>query len=149
MSRVCGTLEGSGKHRSHGLERDSKMRLLKTHSHTSNLGGYEVSGEKCDSKKPEIDQYPAACSSIPALYPGDGQEVAYCRIDGIFQFFRDRRTAKYHRCCNICSIDGIVQFFRDRRTAKYHRCCNICSIDGSVQFFRDRRTAKYHRCCNI
>ena len=39
MSRICRYMEDSGKHRFHGLEHDSKMRLFKTYSHTSTLRG--------------------------------------------------------------------------------------------------------------
>ena len=52
MSRVCRNMEDSGKHRFHGLEHDSKMRLFTTYSHTSTLKGSEASGKSC-SKKPQ------------------------------------------------------------------------------------------------
>ena len=41
MSRICRNIECSGKHRFHGLERDSKMRLFTIYSHTSTLRGYD------------------------------------------------------------------------------------------------------------
>ena len=44
MSHLYRNMEGSGKHRFHGLEHDSKMRLFKIYSHTSTLRGYEASG---------------------------------------------------------------------------------------------------------
>ena len=37
-------MEDSGKHRFHGLEHDSKMRVFTTFFHTSTLRGYEASG---------------------------------------------------------------------------------------------------------
>ena len=43
----CGN---SGKHRFHGLEHDSKMRLFKTYSHTFTLRGYEASGKMLEQK---------------------------------------------------------------------------------------------------
>ena len=45
-------MEDSGKHRFHGREHDSKMRLYKTYSHTSTLRGYEAP-EKLQSRKPQ------------------------------------------------------------------------------------------------
>ena len=39
-----------GKHRFHGLEYDSKMRLFKTYSHASTLRGYEASGKMLKQK---------------------------------------------------------------------------------------------------
>ena len=44
-------MEDSGKHRFDGLKRDSKMRLLKTYSHTSStLRGYEAEGKMLQQK---------------------------------------------------------------------------------------------------
>ena len=43
-------MEDSGKHRFHGLEHDSKIRLFTTYSHTSTLRGYEASGKKLRQK---------------------------------------------------------------------------------------------------
>ena len=51
MSRTRRNIEDSGKHRFHGLEHDSKMRLFEIHSHTSTLRGYEAPG-KTLSRKP-------------------------------------------------------------------------------------------------
>ena len=50
MSRTCRNMEDSGKHRFHGLEHDSKMRLFTTYSHTSSLRGYEASGKMLQQK---------------------------------------------------------------------------------------------------
>ena len=36
MSRICINMGGSGELRFYELDHESKMRLLKTHSHTSN-----------------------------------------------------------------------------------------------------------------
>ena len=36
MSRICRNMGDSGKHRVYELDHESKMRLFKTHSHTSN-----------------------------------------------------------------------------------------------------------------
>ena len=52
MSRVCRNMEDSGKHRFHGLEHDSKMRLLKSYSHTSTLRGHEASRKILKQKRP-------------------------------------------------------------------------------------------------
>ena len=41
MGRICRNMEDLGKHRFHGLEHDSKIRLFKTYSHTSTLPGYK------------------------------------------------------------------------------------------------------------
>ena len=38
-------MEDSRKHRFHGLEHDSKIRLFTTYPHTSTLRGYEASGK--------------------------------------------------------------------------------------------------------
>ena len=43
-------IEDSGKHRFHGLEHDSKMRLFTIYSHTSTLRGYEASGKVLQQK---------------------------------------------------------------------------------------------------
>ena len=44
-------MEDSGKHRFHGLEHDSKMRLFETYSHTSTLRGYKSLGENATAEK--------------------------------------------------------------------------------------------------
>ena len=43
-------MEDSGKHRFHGLEHDSKMRLFTTYSHTSTLRGFEASRKMLQQK---------------------------------------------------------------------------------------------------
>ena len=43
-------MEDSGKHGFHGLEHDSKMRLLTTYSHTSTPRGYEAPGKTLQQK---------------------------------------------------------------------------------------------------
>ena len=50
MSRIRRNMEDSGKHRFCSLEHDSKMRLSKTHSHTSTLRGYESSRKMLKEK---------------------------------------------------------------------------------------------------
>ena len=45
MSRIPPKQKYSWKHRFHGLEHDSKMRLFKTYSRTSTLRGYEAPGK--------------------------------------------------------------------------------------------------------
>ena len=43
-------MEDSGKHRFHGLEHHSKMRIFETCSHTSTLQGYEASRKMLTQK---------------------------------------------------------------------------------------------------
>ena len=43
-------MDGSEKHRFHGLANDSNMRLITTYSHTSTLRGYEASEEMLRQK---------------------------------------------------------------------------------------------------
>ena len=51
MSRICRrNMDDSVKHRFHGLEYDSKMRLSKIYSHTSTLRGYEAPGKMLRNK---------------------------------------------------------------------------------------------------
>ena len=50
MSRICRNMEDSGKHRFHGLEHHSKMRIFETCSHTSTLQGYEASRKMLTQK---------------------------------------------------------------------------------------------------
>ena len=45
MSRICRNMEGSERHRFHGLEHGSKMQPFTTYCHTSTLRGYESSGK--------------------------------------------------------------------------------------------------------
>ena len=42
MNRICRNMGNSGKSRFPSLDNESKMRLLKTHSHTSERPGYEA-----------------------------------------------------------------------------------------------------------
>ena len=60
MSRMCRNMGDSGKLRSYELDHESKMRLLKTHSHTSNrLAMEQGTREEKHLKETETLQQPA------------------------------------------------------------------------------------------
>ena len=74
MSRTCRNIEKSWKPRLHELEHVSKIRLLKTHSHTSIRLGYEAENER-QAKRENKRAYPKRRENVKettAMSPGRG-----------------------------------------------------------------------------
>ena len=75
MSRICRNMEDSGKLRFYELDHESKMRLLKTHSHTSNGPTMEPgTREEKQLKETQILQqgkrHPSKTCRVPPVWRG-------------------------------------------------------------------------------
>ena len=79
MSRICRNMADSGKLRFYELDHESKMRLLKTHSHTSNgLAMEPGTREEKELKETQILQqdisYPSKTCCVQPVWRGGGQK---------------------------------------------------------------------------
>ena len=73
MSRICRIMGDSGKLRFYELDHESKMRLLKTHSHTSTSNGLAMepgAREEKQLKETQTLQQGKSHPSKPAAYRG-------------------------------------------------------------------------------
>ena len=90
MSRICRNVEDSGKLRFYELGHESKMRLLKTHSHTSNrLATEPGTREEKQLKETQTLQqgkgHPSKTCRVPPVWRGGAEkalEPAACRRCG-------------------------------------------------------------------
>ena len=86
MSRICRNMGDSGKLRFYELDHESKMRLLKTHSHTSNRLAMEPGTcEKKQLKETQTLQQgksrPSKTCRVPTVWRGEGRKGSRtCRI---------------------------------------------------------------------
>ena len=81
MSRICRNMGDSGKLRFYELDHESKMRILKTHSHTSNgLAMEPGTREENESKETQTVQqgksHPSKTCRVPPVWRGGGAEKA-------------------------------------------------------------------------
>ena len=74
MSRLCRNMEDSGKLRFYELDHESKMRLLKTHSHTSN--GLAMEPETREEKQLKETQ---------TLQQGNSHPSKTCRVTPVWR----------------------------------------------------------------
>ena len=79
MSRICRNMGDSGKLRFYELDYESKMRVLKTHSHTSNgLAMEQGTREENQLKETQILQQGKRQQSttcrVPPVGPGGGKK---------------------------------------------------------------------------
>ena len=91
MSRICRNMGDSGKLRFYKLDHESKMRLLKTHSHTSNgLAMEPGTREEKQLKETQTLQqgksYPSKTCRVPPVWRGGAEKAlepaAYRRCGG-------------------------------------------------------------------
>ena len=90
MSRICRNMGDSGKLRFYELDHESKMRLLKTHSHTSNRlamepGTREEKQEKGTQTLQQGNSRPSKTCRMPPVRRGGAEkalEPAACRRCG-------------------------------------------------------------------
>ena len=91
MSRICKNMGDSGKLRFYELDYESKMRLLKTHSHTSNGLAMEpgTREEKQLNKTQTLHQgksHPSKTCRVPPVWRGGAEKAlepaAYRRCGG-------------------------------------------------------------------
>ena len=91
MSRICRTMGDSGKVRFYELDHESKMRLLKTHSHTSNgLAMEPGTREEKQLKETQTPQqgksHPSKTCRVPPVWRGGAKKAlepaAYRRCGG-------------------------------------------------------------------
>ena len=87
MSRICRNMGDSGKLRFYELEHESKMRLLKTHSHTSNRLAMEPGTREAKQLKEtqtlqQGKSNPSKPCRVPSVWRGGAEkalEPAACR----------------------------------------------------------------------
>ena len=91
MSRTCRNMGDSGKLRFCELDHESKMQLLKAHSHTSNVLAMEPgTREEKQSKKTETLQqgksHPSTTCRMPPVCRGGGRKGSRtCRIPPVWR----------------------------------------------------------------
>ena len=91
MSRICRNMGDSGKLRFYELGHESKMRLLKTHSHTSNgLAMEPGTREEKQLKETQTLQqgksHPSKTCRVPSVSRGEGRNGSRtCRIPPVLR----------------------------------------------------------------
>ena len=109
MSRICRNLGDSGKLRFYELDHESKMRLLKTHSHTPN--GLAMEPETREAKQLKEPQTLQQCKSHPSKT---------CRVQPVRRGVRGRKGSRTFRIAPVWRGGGRKDSMANQPQKRYY-----------------------------
>ena len=84
----------SKKLRFYDLDHESKMRLLKTHSHTSNRLAMEPGTREETQTQQQVNSHPSKTCRMPPVWRGKNKGSRICRISPVWRGGQERLYGK-------------------------------------------------------